>query len=193
MSKPFRVLPLLLALLLLTACAPATEADDFAYANTAFTATIRGTYTPPDGNPRPVEAKVTIDAPTPSADGRGMAVTFTSPAALADITVSAVWAPDEANLPRKAVTFTAPSSYGTVTATADDGPLGGFLRFAEALLPRGDITAVTPADENGTRAVTRKTADGAWEGVYTFAKGQALPARVIIVHEGERLELAVEP
>ncbi len=191
MATRSRLLLLLALLLLLTACAPAAVADDFAYAGTAFTATVRGTYTPSDGVSRPIEAKVTIDAP--NADGRGMSLTFASPAALSGVTVSAAWAPDGNGIPRQAVTFTAPSAYGTVTATADGGTLGGFLRFAEALLPRGDITTVTPVDENDTRVVTRKTADGAWEGVYTFAEGRSLPLRVTVTSEGERLELAVEP
>ena len=192
MSKPSRILPVLAVLLLwLTACAAKPAADDFAYANTAFTATVQGTYTPADGIPRPIAATVTLGAPTEGGIPRSLTVTFQAPDALAGVTVSATPSIGGDSLPRRITTFQAPSAYGTVTADDESGAFDGLLRYAEALLPVGDIVSVTPTAEDGTRVVTRRTADGGREGVYTFTEGSVLPTRVEVMTGGVRLELTV--
>lgn len=183
MTVFYRFLPvLLICLLMLYACSPAPPADDFAYALTAFTTSVRGTYTPADGVPRPIAATVSVGEP--SAGGgpadRPMTVTFTQPPALAGLTVSSVFERDSQGQPLRTVTFTYPSAYGEVKVTSQEGEFDGFLRFAEALLPLGDIAEVSPAAEDGTHTVTRRTADGTREAVYLFSAEQALPLRVKI-------------
>ncbi len=197
-----RFLPFLLALLLilpagLTACSPAPPVDDFAYSAVPFAAAIRGTYTPADGVPRPIAATVSVDAPITGGGptDRSMTVTFTQPPTLAGITVSAAFEADPQGRPSRTVTFSYPSAYGEVKASSGEGVLDGFLRFAEALLPHGDIAEVSPVAEDGTHTVTRRTADGVWEGVYLFSKEQDVPLRVTVTdsRRSETIELVVEP
>ena len=176
-------------LLSLSACAPAAPRNDFAYAEEAFSATVRGSFLPPDdpaGTPRPVAATVTVDAPDPEVGTRDMTVIFTAPASLAGVTVTAVHRGET-----RAVTFTYPTPYGTVTSTSETGDYDGFLRFAEALLPIGDVAEVSAVDENGVRTVTRRAADGTGEAVYVFSREQALPLRVTVTDGNGVTELMV--
>ena len=79
-----------------------------------------------------------------------------------------------------------------VTATLVEGELDGFLRFAEALLPLGGITDITPVAEDGTHTVTRRTSDGGWEADYLFSDERSLPMRVTVRSGGEVIELIVD-
>lgn len=196
-----RPLPFLLALLLmlsvgLQACTPAPPPDDFAYAAIPFTASVRGTYTPADQVPRPIAATVSVDAPITGGGptGRSMTVTFTQPATLAGITVSSVCEADPRGKLTRTVTFTYPSAYGEVKVSSAEGNFDGLLRFAEVLLPRGDVAEVSPVAEDSTHTVTRRTADGMWEGVYLFSKEHPLPLRVTVTdsRRSETIELVVE-
>ena len=80
-------------LLILSACSPAIPADDFGYAATPFSASVRGTYTPSDGSPRPIAATVSWGAPAPEGEQthRPVTMTFTQPPALEGASVKAVW------------------------------------------------------------------------------------------------------
>ncbi len=194
--RVIRVLPLVLALLLLfSACSPTPPKDDFAYAAAPFTATVRGTYTPSDGAPRPIAAEITVGAPFvgDTSAARPLSITFTAPTALAGITVTAAYKADTAGNPLRTVTFTYPSPYGEVKTSSDGRGVNGFLRFAEALLPIGDVVSVSPTAEDGTHTVTRTTADGAREAVFLFSAEQAPPLRVRVRDEGEVLELVITP
>ena len=191
-----RALPLVLALLLLPlslqACTPPPPPDDFAYAEGAFSASVRGTYTPAGGDAKPIAADIRIGAPLP--EGHPITIRFTQPPALAGVTVTAAYAPEggDADGPAaRTVTFSYPSAYGEITASSQAGEFDGLLRFAEALLPLGDVTAVSPTAEDGTHTVTRRTADGDAEATYLFTRGSSLPLRVTVTSAGERLELVV--
>ena len=164
------------------------RSGDFDYADGAFSAVLRGTYTPSDGVLRPVTAEVTVGAPAREGAPRNLRITFSQPPALAGVTVSA--AADGATGER-VVTFTAVSPHGTVTAVGAGGEYDGLLRFAEALIPAGDVVSVSPVEEDGTHTVTRRTAEGDGETVYRFGAGGGLPLQVTARTGEEILELAV--
>ena len=186
---------LVLCLLLCsTACTPA-QGDPFAYAAVPFSVTVEGTYLPASdesGTPRPFAARVTVGAPMNGDPAlRDMTVTFTSPATLAGVTVTATPSPATDGGYGRAVTFAYPSDYGEVGFTATGDELDGLLRFAEALLPIGDVVERSPTAEDGSYTVTRKTADGGREAVFIFAEGTALPTKVILTDRRGRIEATV--
>ena len=191
----------------LSACASApVKASDFDYAEGPFSAAIRGTYTPADGSPRPVAAAVTVGAPTENSGERSMTISFSEPSALFGVTVSVGTAPDEISpdeispegispegmSPRgtgRVVTFTAATDYGEIQTVSAHGKFDGFLRFAEALLPHGDVVEVSPVSRDGTHTVTRRTTEG--ETVYLFGETGGLPLQVTVTTPGEILTLTV--
>lgn len=187
----------LLSAALSAACSPPAPRNDFAYADTPFSLTVRGTYLPqsdPDGTPRPFAATVTAGAPLADGDpaARDLTVTFTEPATLRGVTVTATRSPipeGHGGSARRSVTFSYPSDYGTVAVTARGEEFDGLLRFAEALLPIGDAVEVSPVAEDGSRTVTRRTANGEREAVFIFAEESAFPARVILMDGQGRLEV----
>lgn len=183
-------------LLLLSACATPVPRNDFAYAEEGFSVAVSGTYLPandPDGPPRPFAATVTAGTPLSASDltARDLTVTFTEPATLRGVTVTARVTPAPEGAMERSVVFSYPSEYGAVEFTAKGSELDGLLRFAEALLPIGDVAEVSPVAEDGTHTVTRRVSDGSREAVFTFAEGVALPTRVTVTDGRGRLELAV--
>ena len=190
----FLLLVLILPLLL-PACSLAPPKDDFAYATASFTANVRGTYTAADGTPRPMAARITVGELLDRADpaARPITVVFTAPETLAGITVEAVYQTDTDGHIRRTVTFTYPSPYGQVSASSDNGGMEGLLRFAEALLPVGDVTSVSPTAADGTHTVTRTTSDGAHEALFLFSMEQALPLRIRVRDKEDELDLIITP
>ncbi len=189
------ILALLAALLSLFACSPASPKDDFSYAATPFSAAVRGTYTPEDSLPRPVTARITVGAPISGDDptARPLTITFTEPPTLAGITVTAVYETNQQGQVTRIVTFIYPSTYGEVKTSSQAGDFDGFLRFAEALLPIGDITAISPVAEDGTHTVTRTTTDDKREAIFLFSAEQTLPLRITVKSESATIEFAVTP
>ena len=187
----------LLALCLLlcsTACTPA-QGDPFAYAASPFSVTVEGTYLPandPNGTPRPVAALVKAGTP-PNGDPTlcDLTVTFPAPASLYSTTVTATLSPAADGGYSRAVTFSYPSEYGEVRFTATGTELDGLLRFAEALLPSGDVTERSPTAEDGSYTITRRTADGGREAVFVFAEGERFPTKVTLTDGRGRVELMV--
>lgn len=180
--RSYRLFLCLIALLFcLSACTPALR-DPFAYAATPFSVTVEGTYLPandPEGTPRPVAAIVTAGAPVGGdAALRDLTVTFTAPPSLRGVTVTAALSPAADGSYGRAAAFSYPSDYGEVRFTATGNELDGLLRFAEALLPVGDVAEVSPAVEDGRYTVTRRWGDGAREAVFSFVEGSALPTEV---------------
>ena len=177
-----------------TACSPAST-DPFAYAASPFSVTVEGTYLPAsdeDGTPRPFAARITVGAPMNEDSAlRNLTVTFTSPDTLAGATVTATLSPATDGGYSRAVTFAYPSDYGEVRFTATGEELDGLLRFAEALLPIGDVTERSPTAEDGSYTVTRKTADGGREAVFVFVAGETFPRRVILTDGKGWVELTV--
>ena len=177
-----------------TACVPA-HGDPFAYAAAPFSVTVAGTYLPASdegGTPRPVAATVTAGAPVGGAPTlRDMTVTFTSPDTLAGVTVTVTLSPATDGSYSRAVTFAYPSAYGEIQVIAKGREFDGFLRFAEALLPLGDVTERSPTAEDGSYTVTRKTADGGGEAVFVFAEGETFPRRVTLTDGKGWVELTV--
>ena len=177
-----------------SACTPA-QGDPFAYAAVPFSVTVEGTYLPandPSGAPRPVAATVTAGAPVNGDPTlRDLTVTFTAPSSLRGATVTATLSPAADGGYSRAVAFSYPSDYGEVRFTATGEELDGLLRFAEALLPIGDVTERSPADEDGGYTVTRKTADGTREAVFVFAEGAGFPRKVTLTDGKGWVELMV--
>ena len=170
-----------LCLLFCTACTPAPR-DPFAYAAAPFSVTVEGTYLPandPEGTPRPVAAIVTAGAPVGGDPTlRDLTVTFTAPPSLCGVTITAALSPAPDGSYGRAVAFSYPSDYGEVRFTATESEVDGLLRFAEALLPVGDVAKVSPVAEDGRYTVTRRWGDGAREAVFSFVEGSALPTEV---------------
>lgn len=197
MRHVFALLTVLFFLLSCSACSPMTPKNYFSYANEAFSVTVQGTYIPAtatdeSGQPRGFSATVTAGAP---ADGnptlRDLAVTFTSPDTLAGVTVTATPSTAPDGIVRRSVTFSRSSDYGEVRYTATGEELDGLLRFAEVLLPTGDVEEESPTAPDGSFSVTRRTKDGMRETVFTFLKGEALPWRVCGEDSYGRLEMLI--
>ncbi|MBR5123879.1 MAG: hypothetical protein IKU90_02015 [Clostridia bacterium] len=176
----FACLTAVCLLFLLSSCTPPAPRDPFAYAAAPFSLTVEGTYLPAgdaEGTPRPFAARISAGAPV---DGdptlRDLTVTFTAPDTLAGLTVIATLSPAPEGTVTRRVTFTYPSDYGQVSFTAEGGELDGFLRYAEAWLPIGDVTAVSPKAPDGSHTVTSQTAER--EAVFTFVEGEAFPVAV---------------
>ena len=183
--RPSRPLIFLFALLLcgltLTACGSAGK-DPFAYAGSAFSLSVEGSYLPandPNGSPRPFAADISVGAPYgEDLTLRDLTVVFTSPASLAGLQVTATLSrSSDSGLVRR-VKLTYPSAYGNVEIPADEGELDGFLRFAEGWLPLGDVTEVSPKASDGYYTVTRKA--GERTVIFTFMEGRDLPVEVIL-------------
>ncbi len=162
----------------LVACSPASSRDPFAYAEAPFSLTVEGTYLPmsdPEGTPRPFAATITAGAPVGGDPTlRDLAVTFTAPDTLADVTVTLSPAPD--GTAQRSVVFSCSSDYGSIEVTAQGGEFDGFLRFAEALLPTGDVAEVSPKAADGSYTVIRRT--GEREVVFAFVEGNDFPVSV---------------
>ena len=193
-----RFLPVLLLLLFclsfLSACAPPSRRDPFAYAEAPFSMSVEGVYLPAndqDGTPRPFAATVSVGAPQGgNLTQRGLSVTFTSPESLAGMTVTASpsTAPD-GSISRR-VAFTYPSNYGSVHVTAKEDELDGFLRFVEGWLPTGDVTEISPKSPDGSYTVTRR--DGGRVTVFTFGAESNLPIGVKITDERGTVDMTVK-
>lgn len=196
--KSLRMLSILLLayVLLFSSCSavPPTGADDFAYAAAPFSASIRGTYTSADGVARPIAASVTVGTAAVLGDGstRPMTIAFTEPPALAGVTVTAAYIADGQGRMTRSVTFSAPSAYGEVHTESQAGEFDGLLRFAEALLPHGDVISSTPVHEDGTHTVSRSTADGSRCEDYLFLEGRVLPLRVTVTTARESITLTID-
>lgn len=186
---------LLACTLLFSSCSavPPTGADDFAYAATPFSASIRGTYTPADGVARPIAASVTVGTAAVIGDERTrpMEIAFTEPPSLAGVTVTAAYTADGQGSATRSVTFSASSAYGEVHAATQAGNFDGLLRFAEALLPHGNVVSSTPVHEDGTHTVSRSTADGSRCEDYLFLEGRVLPLRVTVTTARESITLTI--
>ena len=193
--RSYRLFPCLIVLLFcLSACTPAPR-DPFAYAAAPFSVAVEGTYLPandPEGTPRPVAAIVTAGAPLNGDPTlRNLTVTFTAPASLQGVTVTATPSPASDGTVTRSVIFSYPSDYGEVNVTAKGDELDGLLRFAEALLPVGDVAEISSVDKDGSYTVTRRAGDGGRETVFVFTEGAVFPSAVILTDERGRVELAV--
>lgn len=177
MIHRIRVLPLvfafmiLSALLLLIACTPTAPRDPFAYASSPFSLSVEGTYLPAkdqEGDPRPFTARVTAASPVNGDPTlRTLTVAFTSPASLSGLTVTATLSPAADGTVTRVVTLAYSSEYGDLQATAEEEEFDGYLRFAEAWIPIGDVTDTSPRASDGSYTVTRKSGDR--EAVFVFS------------------------
>ncbi len=167
----------------------------FSYAGEGFSVEVRGTavrlagdgYTGPAGVPgasgtgvaRAFSARVEVGEPTESG-ARALSVTFTAPESLAGLAIVRSAAGE--------ITLTRPSPYGEIVLCGEAA--ASLLRFGDALLPVGDITATTPV-QNGAFTVIRTAPDRTV--TYTFSAEQALPAHILVETHAERLELTLLP
>lgn len=187
----------------LVSCSPARVTKNFfAYAEKPFSVTVRGTFTrtaadgytgapgltgtPLTGAPQEIAATVTFGAPS-AAGLRETTVAFSAPAAMAGITVTLI-PPRESG--EAVITLTRPSDYGEIRLQGEH--LRPLLRFAEALIPDGDVVTVS-AVENGAQSVTVARPDGQKTAVFVFdgGSGRSLPSRVTVKTEGEELRLDI--
>ncbi len=186
-------------------CAPAAVTPDtaFSYADGDFSATVSGTVTRlvPDGytgSAALVGERLTDTARSFSAavavygdasGGRAATVTYTAPSALAGVTVTRITDPSTG---RSTVTLVRPvEGGGSVTidlSSAAASVTDSLLAPVLALLPVGDVTAVTPT-EGGRMAVTRTDADG--EAVFTFDEGHSLPTEAVRTTPARQVEVRV--
>lgn len=187
---------ILVGLLFLSACDPDQKRDPFAYAGDAFAVSVEGTYLPAndtEGNPRPFAAAVTVGTPINGDPTlRNLTVTFTAPSTLAGVTVTAALSPasDDPRLSgtvTRKVDFTYSTDYGPIQVTAEGGEFDGFLGFAEALLPMGDVAEVSPMASDGSYTVTRRS-EGR-EAIFTFSEGQDFPTGVRLTDGRGTVEL----
>ena len=173
------VFMLLTAIILLPGCAPATFLNPFAYADAPFSLFVEGTYLPAndkEGTPRPFTAQITIGFPENGDPTlRGLTVVFTSPDSLEGLTVTSVLSPAADGTITRMVTLAYLSAYGDLQATTEGSEFDGYLRFAEAWLPIGEVTEVSPTVPDGSYTVTRRSGDR--EAVFVFS-GEDLPASV---------------
>ena len=188
---------------LLAGCSPAAALGgearamtrSFAYSAVPFAVSIRGQYAgmaETSGVRGNFSATVTYG--TPDAEGgRDIRLTFTSPPTLAGLTVSTHYegsAPGDN--PERTVTLSYPSPYGTVTSETRGSCYDGLVRYAEALLPIGNVTGVSPMDKAGVNTVTRTSISGR-QAVFTFSKDASLPLRVEVTDTYGTLSLTVAP
>ena len=138
----------------------------------------------------PISAEVTVGSPRPTGE-RDLTVTFASPASLEGVQVTRRYtaAADGTLTCRVTVTSTANLSLDDSAAPGAYDPL---LRFAEALLPVGDVVEVSPV-RDGARTVTCRAADGDHTAVFTFSEEGGLPVTVQITTTTEVLALTVTP
>lgn len=188
----FSALAILAALLLLPACTPTAPRDPFSYAAAPFSLTVEGTYLPAndlEGISRPFTARVTAGAPTGvSPTLRSLAVTFTAPASLSGLTITATLSPSADGTAARAVTLAYPTDYGNLQATAQGSEFDGYLRFAEAWLPMGDVIEVSPKSPDGTYTVTRQS--GERKAVFTFSD-ESLPINVKLTDSRGVIEMRI--
>lgn len=214
-----RGLSLLVAIVMmlgLVSCAPArgdvgNAEKAFSYASRPFTATLRITRTRSAsdgytgdlslvGDPltdRAVTLTATVSyAPPVSPAGAGdTTLTFTSPDSLAGMQVTRVPAdPADGGQSQKkgqegdVVTLTLKTPYGTICASGEAyTPL---LRYADAILPHGDILGISPT-QDGTYTVTRQS-PSVGTITYTFTKDSDLPRIVEMVTNDETLRISVD-
>ena len=191
----FVCLTVVCLLFLLLSCTPTASRNPFAYADTAFSVTVEGTYLPAgdaEGTPRPFSAEIAAGAPVNGDPTlRDLTVTFTSPDTLAGLTVTATLSTAPDGTVERVVSMVYPSEYGDVASTVEGTGLDGLLRFAEALLPFGDTAAIYPKAAGGSYTVIRK-AQGR-EATFSFTHGLPFPTRITVATPREILELAVLP
>ena len=133
-------------------------------------------------------AAVTVSPPD-GQGGRATSVSFTSPPALAGVTVSRTYVEDAASGESKpTVTVSRVLSDGqTLRVTDTEGKFDGLLRLADGWFAQGDVTDVSPVTD-GVRTVTVSDSDGG-RGIYTFAEYEKLPLRVSVTDPWGELEL----
>ena len=187
MRSFFLCLIAFLLLISFPACSPSAPRNPFAYAEGDFSVSVRGSYTPAgDTVPRPFAAQITAGAPVGSDPTlRDLTMTFTAPPTLAGVTVSSVHKDGT-----RTVTFSYPSDYGKVEIPVKSEAFDGFLRFAEALLPLGDVTDISPKAADGSYTITRREGDRVV--VFTFGGESGPPTRVKLTDERGTVEMTVQ-
>ena len=220
--RAFCVLAVLLVAAFLAGCASAPSADRaFSYMDGDFSATVMGSVTRFAEDGYTGDASLVGDGLTDvsrsfaatvrvltrvGANGvrevSALTVTYTEPPSLCGVTVSYAAETADAKEARVTLTRTVPmhatADMGagvternvTVDLSATDPAVrDALLAPAGVLLPAGDITAVG-AVTDGRYTVTR--ADGDREAVFTFAKGQTLPAGVTWTSPERQVEIEVK-
>lgn len=219
--RAFCVSAVLLVAVFLAGCARTVTGDRaFSYMEENFSATVKGNVTryAADGYKgdaslvgdgltdisRSFEATVSVESVGAGGSRQvsALTVTYTAPPSLRGVTVSYVADAAQAGGARVTLTRTVPmhatADMGagvaerviTVDLSATDPAVrDALLAPAGVLLPTGDITAVG-AVTDGRYTVTRT--DGDVEAVFTFAKGQTLPAGVTWTSPERQVEIEVK-
>ncbi len=140
------------------------------------------------GEAMPLAADVAVGAPRPTGE-RDMAMTFSSPAALAGTQVARRYETGTDGALFCRVTVTTATGV-TLDDRAAPGTYDALLRFAEALLPQGDVVEVSPV-RDGARTVTCRTPDANRTAAFTFSEAGGLPVTVRVQTAAEVLDLTV--
>ncbi len=195
---------------LLAGCTETVAPDrSFSYADGNFCATVSGTVTRTaaddytgdrglvgesmTGVARPFEATVSF---TRTAGTATLSVAYTSPPALAGVTVTRATVTEvtasQADAAASAITLTRQTADGQVIrldlSDVSRAATDALLAPALALLPAGDVTEVSPR-EGGMYTVTRQTGDA--ETAFTFTDGSPLPTRITWTTDGQSGEMTV--
>ncbi len=203
---------LLFCCLLLSACGKVTADDPFSYVNATMTLTVRGEVSmmpSPDkaqqgsgafsGITRadePLEFSGTVRTePLPkgqvsdgtlAAENRWrVSITYTSPDALAGMSVACVLGADGT---ASDATLTYPAPHGTVTLSLPYASARGLLRPALCLLPQGDVTSVSPT-KDGVRSVTVTATDAGRETIFSFGQDSPYPVRIDVADPHGQMHL----
>lgn len=186
-------------ILVTVGCArPRATEDYFSYAREGMDMTVRAriTRTETDGyggeasrvgesyTGKTWEAVAAVTVSLPNERGeRAVSVTFSSPPALAGVTVSRDYTENGA-----AATVSRTLSDGqTLRVTNTEGDFDGLLRLADAWLPQGDVVEVSSVTD-GARTVTVAAPDGT-RATYTFATDEKLPLQVVVSDSWGEIEV----
>jgi len=189
------VLCAMLLALAATGCArPQASADYFAYAREGMEMTVRATITRTasdgyggdaarvgesyTGRTWELVAAVTVSAPDEEGR-RAVSVVFSSPPALAGVTVSRTYTADAASGELTPTVTVSRALTDGQTLRVDDveGRFDGLLRLSDGWIPQGDVVDVSPLSD-GARAVTVSAPDGG-KAIYTFSEDEKIPLRVV--------------
>ena len=183
---------------------PQATTDYFAYTRESMEMTVRAkiTRTASDGyggemsrvgesyTGKAWEVTATVTVSLPDERGvRATSVSFTSPPTLAGVTISRSYAEDAATGGyTPTVTVSRVLADGQILRVTDtEGTFDGLLRLADAWLPQGDVTDVSPVTD-GARTVTVVAPDGG-AAVFTFSENEKNPLRVRVTDPWGELEL----
>ena len=202
------ILILTLCLLCLSGCGKKAPASPFSYAEQGFSLAVEGNIvlyherdpipnTPFSGkirageplhfkahvSARPLTAGEVHDTPALTLPLWRIEITYTAPAALAGLTVSCLYNRQISDLDTEAIaTVSYENPAKKLSLNLPYAAVSHLCFPAVSLLPRGDVTSVSPV-AGGIKTVT--VTEGASKTVYTFSKDSPYPMQVETVSQSK--------